>query len=101
MFSIGFIISLPDDFNQEEDELPQELIMEATSRTYKIKPENKNLYCDYRQLSYRKTKGDAEKIIKALGKFFVRLQQSLQEDIAAGNIHPDNIELVKEKFSCK
>ena len=99
MFRIGFIFNLPDNFNKEEDELPQEILMEALKKSYRIKPENQYMYCSSKNLSYRKTKGDAEKIIKTIGKFFAKLQQSLEEDLAAGNIHPDNIELLKEKMN--
>ena len=101
MFSIGFWINLPDNFNQEIDELPEEILLEAKSKQYRTKPESKYMYCSYRNLSYRKTKGDAEKIIKAIGKFFAQLRSNLEEDLANGNIHQDNIKLVKEKLSNK
>ena len=101
MFSIGFMFSLPDNFNQEEDELPEEIILTASRKSYRIKPESKWMYCGMKNLNYRKTKGDAEKIIKAIGKFFAQLKSSLEEDLSNGNIHPDNIKLVKEKLSNK
>lgn len=55
MFKISFCIDLPNNFNFETDELPENLTMEAKANSYVIKPENEYLYCNYKKIPYRKS----------------------------------------------
>jgi hypothetical protein len=68
-----------------ESELPN-LKIESIGKTYSIKPENSMYAFGTRKLSFRKTSGDAEKILSALDKFFASLKKSIVEDFQAGNI---------------
>ena len=97
MFRIRFWIDMPDDF-MEESELPDNLTLEVCSKFYCIKPKNKYLYCDYRSLRFQKTKGNPEKIVKTLEKYFQKLKMSVKEDLTIGNIHPNYLSLAKEKI---
>lgn len=100
MLNVSFSINLPDNFSKEEDELPEAMVMEVRGKSYRVKPENPMLYCSSKSLPYRKTKGSADKFVKTIGKYFATLRSSLEEDLQAGNIHKDNIELLKEKLAC-
>lgn len=97
MFKICFNIQLPKKFNYDTDELPENLTLECWSNIYLIKPENKYLYYDSRKIPYRKTTGNAEKIIKTAGKFFEKLHGLVMEDMNNEKIHENYAELVTEK----
>lgn len=98
MFKISFCIDLPDNFNFETDELPENLTMEAKANSYIIKPENKYLYCNLKKIPYRKSKGTAEKLVSVFGKFIDKLHAQLVEDLNSGNIHKDFKTLVETKI---
>lgn len=97
MFKITFNIQLPEKFDYDTDELPENLTMECWNNIYLTAPENKYFYCSSRKIPYRKTTGDAEKIIKTAGKFFEKLHGLVLEDISNGKIHKDYTGLVAEK----
>lgn len=98
MFKISFCIDLPDNFNFETDELPENLTMEAKANSYVIKPENEYLYCNLKKIPYRKSKGTAEKLVSIFGKFVDKLYAQLVEDLNGGNIHKDFKTLVETKI---
>ena len=98
MFKISFCIDLPDNFNFETDELPENLTMEARANSYIIKPENEYLYCNYKKIPYRKSKGTAEKLVSVFGKFVDKLHTQIVEDLHGGNIHENFKALVKTKI---
>lgn len=98
MFKISFCIDLPDNFNFETDELPENLTMEAKANSYVIKPENEYLYCNLKKIPYRKSKGTAEKLVSVFGKFVDKLHAQLVENLNGGNIHKDFKTLVETKI---
>lgn len=98
MFKISFCIDLPDNFNFETDELPENLTMESKANSYVIKPENEYLYCNLKKIPYRKSKGTAEKLVSVFGKFVDKLHAQLVEDLNSGNIHKDFKTLVETKI---
>lgn len=97
MFKITFNIALPEKFSYESDELPENMTMECWANVYLIATQDRHLYCDHRKIPYRKTTGDAEKIIKSAGKFFDRLYDLVMEDVKNGNVHENYAALVAEK----
>lgn len=100
MMSIRFTLDIPAGFDRETDDLPENLALENTAKSYAIKPENpRYLYCDYRKLSYRMAKGNAEKIITAFSRFVDRLYTSLAEDCRAGNLLEHHAALAAEKLN--
>ena len=101
MFRITFNISLHGKFDYDNDELPEELVMEAWANSYLIKPDNTYLCYESRKIPYRKTKGSAEKLIATADKFFGKLYDMVLEDFNNGNIHDNYIELVKENLGGK
>lgn len=99
MFKITLWIDLPDKFDFENDELPETMTMRAVKNSYAIKPESKYLYCELKRVAYRKTAGDAEKLIKTFGKFVDRLYSQVVEDLNNGNAHENYVELLKKKIA--
>ena len=98
MMKVSFQIELPSKFNFEADELP-EMAMRCLAARYHVKPENQYMCYGSHSVKYRLTRGDAEKIIKAFGKFVDRLYTNLQEDLEDGNIHENHIKILTEKMS--
>lgn len=91
-----FMIHLPDGWT-EEDDLPEKMTMAALKGYIRIKPEQKYLYCGCRKLPYRKTTGNAEKLIAAFGKFVDRLHEAVVEEYKNNNLLDKDMELVKSK----
>ena len=96
MIRAGFLIRLPDRWTEEND-LPENLTMEAIKATIKIKPVESWLYCSGRKISYRKTTGSAEKLILAFGKFVDRLHTAIVEEYNNNNLLDFDMELVRNK----
>lgn len=99
MFEISFLIDMPEKFNFKLDELPEEMTMKNLKRAYVIAPKNSYLYCDYRKIPYRKTSGDAKKMIAIIEKFFDKLDKLVREDKANGKIHNTYKTILPEKLS--
>ena len=97
MFSITFWMhKLSNEINLES-ELPENLYLECSDKSYLIKPDTEYMCYSRKNLSYRKTLG-SEKIIKSLDKFFKKLRSELEKDIKENNIHDSHIQLLKEKL---
>ena len=85
---------------KHDDELPDTMTLEAIRNSIKHKPpQNESyLYCKYTKVSFRKTTGDAEKIIKAFTRFVDRLHNEISEQYANDNLLPDDMELFARKY---
>jgi len=81
-----------------ESELPEKLKMEVKCKNYLIKPNSKNLVYSRRELAFRKTKGNAKKILTTLDKYFAKLKEELKSDLLIGNITDNHMELLTEKL---
>lgn len=73
-------------------------ILENMAKSYFIKPTSEYYAYSRRELSFRKTSGNAEKITASFDKFLDQLMNALNEDLESGNIHNNHIELLKEKL---
>ncbi len=62
------------------------------------KPMDKYCYCSSKRIPYRVTLGDGEKIKKAFKKYVDNLHSILIEEFNNGNIHENDIELLKRKL---
>ncbi len=82
--------------NTELDNM--DLVLENTHNCYTIKPDNQ--YCVYgsKSVSFRKTKGNTDKILKSFEKYVNRLYDSLVADLKDGIIHNNHIDIVKSKI---
>lgn len=98
MFKIGFCISMQDDFTENSD-MPENMIMEVQSKCYNIKPENPHCCYGSRSLPFRKTKGNANKAISTLDKYFRVLKENLVADLYGNNITKDHKVLLMDKFT--
>lgn len=102
MFSIRFSIDTDKgQFNRditENSELPENLKLESNQNSYLLKPNISYMAYGRKGISFRKTKGNAEKIINVLDKFFSKMHDELEQDIEANLIHDDHIKLLKEKM---
>lgn len=85
---------------KHDDELPDTMTLEAIRNSIKHKPpQNESyLYCKYTKVSFRKTTGNAEKIIKAFTRFVDRLHNEISEQYANDNLLPDDMELFARKY---
>lgn len=96
MMSVKFMIHMPDSWN-EGDELPEEMVMEALQSAIKTKPEDAIWYCAHKKVAYRKTKGNAEKLVKAFQKYVDRLYTMVIDEYKADNLMDFEKQLVKDK----
>lgn len=72
--------------------------MEKLNSSYLIKPTSEYMAYGRRQLAFRKTQGNEDKIITTFKKYVGNLHKALLEDLEQGNIHENHLELVKEKI---
>lgn len=96
-FSISFTVFLPDDFDEEKNDLPETMVLESRFTSYATKPDNKYTYCSYKKIPFRKTKGNAEKIINTLNKYTIKLYDSVLDDYKNNNLLERDAELVRRK----
>ncbi len=97
--SVMFNIDLSRGWTLESD-MPDTMILEAIRNSIKHKPpqDESYLYCKYTKVSFRKTTGDAEKIIKAFTRFVDRLHNEISEQYANDNLLPGDMELFARKY---
>ena len=98
MFNISFNIKFKNNIYHNTDIL-QDMILINYNKSYLIKPDNQYMAYSRTMLAFRKTEGDAKKIIKALSKFFSNLKTSLTDDYNNNVIHDNHIELLKAKLN--
>lgn len=98
--SAKFDISLPRGEWGDESELPEEMKIRALNHAVKHKPpqDESYLYCKYTNIPFRRTTGDAEKIIKVFTRFVDRLHKKISEQYANDNLLPDDMELFARKY---
>ena len=93
-FHIKFCIENLKNFN----DLPDVMMLEWYHKSIKLKPSDDFYYCDFKQLPFRKTKGDSVKILKTLDRYFKLLKDTLIKELENDNIHYDNIDVAKTKI---
>ena len=96
MFGISLSIDLPYEWKISDD-LPDDMTLEANHRRIRIKPKSDYMYCDMKQISFRKVSGDAEKLIAAFEKFINRLYNTVKTEYLNGNLLQDDCVLIKKK----
>ena len=72
--------------------------MEKLNSSYLIKPTSKYMAYGRRQLAFRKTQGNEDKIITTFKKYVDNLHNALVEDLKQGNIHENHITLLTQKI---
>lgn len=97
MFSVSFHIYLPDDA-EPSSAMPDSVALESTNSWIKVKPSNKYLAFDARKIPFRKSTGNAEKIIGAFDRYVKKLYTIVSEEFENDNIEPKFKSLVAEKI---
>lgn len=72
--------------------------IEKLNSSYLIKPTSEYMVYGRRQLVFRKTQGNEDKIITTFKKYVANLHNALVEDLKQGNIHENHITLLKQKI---
>ena len=102
MFHISFSVDadgseLPRNLGAD-DELPEVLRLEKWHSSYLIKPESSYMAFGREAVPYRRTTGDAEKLITAFDKFCGRLRNSVEQSVKDGKIHDSYAMLIPQKL---
>lgn len=103
MLHVSFLIDnegkqLPKELTLDS-EIPNNLSLENKQKSFLTKPDSEYLVYGSKSLAFRKTKGDGEKIIKTLDKFFSKLRDELINELENDNIHDKDVELLKRKLN--
>lgn len=102
MFHIWFEIDTENgEFKEkitDDMELPENLVLSNNSNMIKIIPENKFMVYSNDKVAFRKTKGNAEKILKSFEKYVIGLYNKVCELENNGMIHDNYKELVNKKL---
>lgn len=99
MFHVCLAIELPDRFDYETDELPDKMTLESWCRFYLLKPDSPYMVYSKRVLRFRKTTGDAEKLVSYIGKFISNLHEAVQMDYNSGMICDEYMNAVSENLT--
>lgn len=84
---------------KDDAELPDTLILDAFDKSILTKPDNKYMAYGSVSLPFRKTTGNADKIINTLQKY-IKLVKSKVTDLVAQDLIPDDrVEFVKGKLN--
>ena len=75
--------------------------MEKLNSSYLTKPTSEYMAYGRRQLAFRKTQGNEDKIITTFQKYVENLHKALLEDLEQGNIHENHITLLTQKIGGK
>jgi hypothetical protein len=98
MFKICFWIhDLPNDFEMT-DTLPETMVLTNHNSHVLIKPQSKYLAYDSVKIPFRKTTGNANKIIATFKKYVDKLYDIVNQQIAEDNIHSSFINIVNDKI---
>lgn len=96
IMSVLLDIKLPRGWN-DDDELPENLTINALKNSITIKPTEACFYCSYKKVNFRKTKGDSGKMIDTFGKFVDCLYAMINEEYQAKNLMDYDMALIKSK----
>jgi len=99
MLSIRFLIEgLEEEIDKKSEHLPEKIVLIVHDKTFRIKPTKEYYAFSRKSISFRKTKGTPEKIIKTLERYFRMLKSELQKSIEADEIHESFIDLLTKKL---
>ena len=98
MFKISFWIhDLPNDF-EVDDILPNVMTLTNDSSHILITPENKYLAYDSVKIPFRKTVGNADKLISTFKKYVDRLYDIVNQQIIDNKIHSSFKDIINRKI---
>ena len=98
MFKISFWIhDLPKNF-EADSAMPDVMTLTNNNSYIAITPPDRYWAYGSVKIPFRKTAGNADKIIVAFKKYVDRLYDIVNQQIAEGNIHKDFVEIVSNKI---
>ena len=97
MFQCGFDIFL-EGRKELNDLMPDSMVLEAMKSVIKIRPENRYLAYDTVKIPFRKTTGNAKKILAALEKYVTRLASIVHEEYDKDTISDGYKDLLDSKI---
>lgn len=83
----------------DDTELDENLIMEVHENSITVKPDNDYMAYGFERLPFRKTKGNADKILATLEKYTDVLYNTLERLYNEDKIHSNHKELVAQKLN--
>lgn len=101
MFQVMFSIETVNDKDRKIESVDfsnEDLVLECCDNSYSIIPDIPYLAYGRQKVSFRKSTGNVDKILKSFEKFVDKLYDSVVEDLNNGLIHNDYIDLVKTKI---
>ena len=96
MFKCGFVIHLDD--NVETDSPMPDATLEAMSSVIATKPSNKWLAYDATKVPFRKTTGNAKKLLSTIEKYVQKLANTIHTEYENDNIADNYKAIVKSKI---
>ena len=96
MFKCGFVIHLDDD--AEADSPMPDATLEAMSSVIATKPSNKWLAYDATKVPFRKTTGNAKKLLSTIEKYVQKLANTIHTEYENDNIADNYKSIVKSKI---
>jgi len=96
MFKCGFVIHLDD--NVEADSQMPDATLEAMSSVIATKPSNKWLAYDATKVPFRKTTGNAKKLLSTIEKYVQKLANTIHTEYENDNIADNYKAIVKSKI---
>lgn len=82
-----------------ETESPENLRIQADSKSYLTKPDNEYMCYGRKQLKFRKIIGDAQNIIKCFDKFCMHLKADITSTYIDNRIHDNHKSIVQIKVT--
>ncbi len=98
LLSVLIDIVLPDYFDFENDDLPENMKPNKLESSYLLVPEVSYMAYGRRKISARIPGGNAEKCLKSFDKYIGKVVEMLKEDYAAGKIPQDKRALLEKKL---
>lgn len=81
------------------DNLNDEIVVEVHHKTFTTTPTNTFCVYGHEVFPMRKIKGNPEKVLKTLDKYFAGMRTALLEAVKTGRIHTNHIEIVNKKLN--
>ena len=98
MFKCSFAIHLSDSKGYSEDDEFETQTLESTSSCISIKSTDRWLAFDIKKIPFRKTTGDAKKILTAIDKYCAKLYSATNEAYETDNLCDKYEGLVEKKL---
>lgn len=97
MFKCGFVIHLDDDIDSDS-EMPESAVLESMSSFIAAAPSNRYLAFDAVKVPFRKTTGNAKKLLSALDKYVSKLAATTKQLYDEDRVAKEHKSVVEKKY---